>query len=108
MPQVTTNKVLAILGPTNTGKTFLAIERMLEYENGVIYVSDASRAVGVVQKLSNPKLKQEYLKSIDAEYKTILEKRKNRLSSIKFLSLKEARLNKFQVDCIFCCCVWPL
>ena len=36
MPQVNTNKVLAILGPTNTGKTFLAIERMLEYENGVI------------------------------------------------------------------------
>ena len=36
MPQVTTNKVLAILGPTNTGKTFLAIERMLEYENGII------------------------------------------------------------------------
>ena len=36
MPQITTNKVLAILGPTNTGKTFLAIERMLEYENGVI------------------------------------------------------------------------
>ena len=36
MPQITKNKILAILGPTNTGKTFLAIERMLEYENGVI------------------------------------------------------------------------
>ena len=36
MAQVVTNKILAILGPTNTGKTFLAIERMLEYENGVI------------------------------------------------------------------------
>ncbi len=36
MPQFTPTKVLAILGPTNTGKTFLAIERMLEYENGVI------------------------------------------------------------------------
>jgi len=29
-------EILAILGPTNTGKTFLAIERMLEHENGVI------------------------------------------------------------------------
>mgnify|MGYP001169204599 CR=1 FL=1 len=36
MPQENTSKVLAILGPTNTGKTFLAIERMLEFENGVI------------------------------------------------------------------------
>ena len=36
MPQETESKILAILGPTNTGKTFLAIERMLEYGNGVI------------------------------------------------------------------------
>jgi ATP-dependent RNA helicase SUPV3L1/SUV3 len=36
MAQETTSKILAILGPTNTGKTFLAIERMLEFESGVI------------------------------------------------------------------------
>ena len=29
-------EILAILGPTNTGKTFLAIERMLGHSNGVI------------------------------------------------------------------------
>ena len=29
-------KVSAVLGPTNTGKTFLALERMLGYESGVI------------------------------------------------------------------------
>ena len=32
MPLENNNQILAILGPTNTGKTFLAIERMLEYE----------------------------------------------------------------------------
>ena len=32
----TNSKTLAVLGPTNTGKTFLAIERMLEHNNGVI------------------------------------------------------------------------
>ena len=36
MTQENMSEVLAILGPTNTGKTFLAIERMLEFENGVI------------------------------------------------------------------------
>ncbi len=36
MPQVMTSQILAILGPTNTGKTFLAIERMLEHNNGII------------------------------------------------------------------------
>ncbi len=31
----TENKVLAILGPTNTGKTFMAIEKMLEFNSGI-------------------------------------------------------------------------
>ena len=30
------NKVSAILGPTNTGKTFLAIETMLSFNSGMI------------------------------------------------------------------------
>ena len=30
------NNVTFILGPTNTGKTFMAIERMISYDNGII------------------------------------------------------------------------
>ena len=30
------NKIVAVLGPTNTGKTFLAIETMLSFESGMI------------------------------------------------------------------------
>ena len=29
-------RVSAVLGPTNTGKTHLAIERMLQYSSGII------------------------------------------------------------------------
>ena len=29
-------KISAILGPTNTGKTYYAVERMLKYKNGII------------------------------------------------------------------------
>jgi ATP-dependent RNA helicase SUPV3L1/SUV3 len=29
------NKIIALLGPTNTGKTHIAIEKMLEYETGI-------------------------------------------------------------------------
>ena len=29
-------QIIAVLGPTNTGKTHLAVERMLEFETGVI------------------------------------------------------------------------
>ena len=28
-------KIVALLGPTNTGKTFVAIEKMLEYNSGI-------------------------------------------------------------------------
>ncbi len=29
------NKILAVLGPTNTGKTYLAIEKMIEFNSGI-------------------------------------------------------------------------
>ena len=29
-------RITAVLGPTNTGKTHLAVETMLEYKNGII------------------------------------------------------------------------
>ena len=32
------NKLTAVLGPTNTGKTFLAIEAMLSFDTGMIGV----------------------------------------------------------------------
>ena len=30
------NKITAVLGPTNTGKTYLAIETMLSFDTGMI------------------------------------------------------------------------
>ena len=30
------NKITAVLGPTNTGKTFLAIETMMSFQSGMI------------------------------------------------------------------------
>ena len=29
------SKIIAVLGPTNTGKTFTAIEKMLEFNSGI-------------------------------------------------------------------------
>ena len=33
---MTKNKITAVLGPTNTGKTFLAVETMISFETGMI------------------------------------------------------------------------
>ncbi len=32
---ISSKKVVALLGPTNTGKTFIAIDKMLQYESGI-------------------------------------------------------------------------
>ena len=32
---IQSSKIVALLGPTNTGKTYVAIEKMLEYESGI-------------------------------------------------------------------------
>ncbi len=32
---IKSSKIIALLGPTNTGKTYVAIEKMLEYETGI-------------------------------------------------------------------------
>ena len=34
--EMSKNKITAVLGPTNTGKTFLAIETMLSFDTGMI------------------------------------------------------------------------
>ena len=36
MSNLSKTKILALLGPTNTGKTFLAIETMLSFDTGMI------------------------------------------------------------------------
>ena len=28
-------RIISLLGPTNTGKTYIAIEKMLDYESGI-------------------------------------------------------------------------
>ena len=33
--EISSNQVIALLGPTNTGKSFVAIEKMLNYESGI-------------------------------------------------------------------------
>ncbi len=32
---ISESKIIALLGPTNTGKTYLAIEKMLEFNSGI-------------------------------------------------------------------------
>ena len=63
-------KILAILGPTNTGKTHMAIDRMMEYASGVIGFPLRLLAREVYDKVSS-KVGKERVALITGEEKII-------------------------------------
>ncbi|MBP7183894.1 MAG: methionine synthase [Saprospiraceae bacterium] len=93
------NKPLLIGGAT-TSKTHTAVKISPKYSSPVIHVLDASKCVTVVSSLlsENKSLRENYIKSIDDELTRIRKSRENRLSSKEYLTLQEARKNKYKID----------
>ena len=60
--------ITAVLGPTNTGKTFLAIETMLSFESGMI---------GFPLRLLAREVYDKVTKKIDASKVALITVRKN-------------------------------
>jgi len=48
-------RITAVLGPTNTGKTHLAVETMLEYESGILGFPQRLLAREIFDKCVNKK-----------------------------------------------------
>ena len=87
-----------LIGGATTSRAHTAVKIDLEYDEPVIHVKDASRAVGVVQKLISRESKPAYAKEIRDEYSTVRERHVGRLQKINWLSLDEARSNRFNID----------
>ena len=64
------NKILAVLGPTNTGKTYMAIEKMIEFNSGIFGLPLRLLAREVYDKCVN-KLGSESVALITGEEKII-------------------------------------
>ena len=84
-----------LIGGATTSKSHTAVKISPEYKN-TIHVNDASRAVGVVATLRNPNSKDTYLKNTLEEYKEHTLKFVSRAKQKEYLSLEDARKNKFQ------------
>jgi len=70
-----------MIGGATTSKAHTAVKIEPQYVNdATIYVTDASRAVSVVQSLLNPKQKADFVKEKQAEYDKVRERNKNRKS----------------------------
>jgi len=70
-----------LIGGATTSKAHTAVKIDPQYSNDVItYVADASRAVGVAQKLVNPELKAQFTADTHAEYEIVRKRNANRKS----------------------------
>ena len=82
-----------MIGGATTSQAHTAVKIEPEYDKGVFYVKDASKAVGVATALLSQTLKPALLSSTKEEYQKVRLRRANR-GKIKLLSLALARANK--------------
>jgi 5-methyltetrahydrofolate--homocysteine methyltransferase len=87
-----------LIGGATTSKAHTAVKIDTQYTNAVVHVHDASRAVTVVGDLLNNRINQKYIGDIKADYIKVREGFLNRASSKEYVSLTEARENKFKID----------
>ncbi|MGM0915290.1 MAG: methionine synthase [Pseudomonadota bacterium] len=87
-----------LIGGATTSKAHTAVKVEPQYAQPVIYVSDASRAVGVAGKLLSPTLKPDYVAEISAEYEKVRERNAKRRPKAADLTYAQARERKCRLD----------
>src|SRR5215203_5991546 len=87
-----------LIGGTTTSQTHTAVKIAPGYEQPVIHVKDASRAVGVVQNLVSEDRRASYAEQIAADYVRVREKHAGRRSQTRLTTLERARANGVRID----------
>ena len=91
-------KIPLLIGGATTSKAHTAVKIDTQYNEAVVHVNDASRAVTVVGDLLQKDTSKGYKKSIKDDYDVFREKFLNRSSSKTYKPISAARRNKFKID----------
>lgn len=87
-----------LIGGATTSRVHTAVKIDPQYKKGqTVHVLDASRSVTVVESLLGHK-KQGFVDGIRAEYDQLREMHARKRGQKEFVSLEEARANKFKID----------
>ena len=86
-----------LIGGATTSKAHTAVKIDPKYKNAVVHVNDASRAVNVVSSLLSSK-KENYISELKDDYADFREKFLNRQIDKEYISIGEARQQKFAID----------
>ncbi|WP_112662595.1 methionine synthase [Microvirga flavescens] len=90
-----------LIGGATTSRVHTAVKIHPNYNKGQsVYVTDASRAVGVVSSLLSPEAKAGYVETLRAEYGKVAEAHARSEADKQRLPLEKARANAMKVD-------WP-
>lgn len=87
-----------LIGGATTSRAHTAVKIEPHYQGATIYVTDASRSVGVVSHLLSTDLKTNYIAQIHREYADLRERHKGRKAKIQQHDLSTARANKHQIN----------
>lgn len=87
-----------MLGGATTSKAHTAVKIFPEYDEPVVWVKDASRAVGVAQNLISEAYRADFVAKIKEEYIGVRERYLGRQQQTNWLSLADARANPTQLN----------
>jgi 5-methyltetrahydrofolate--homocysteine methyltransferase len=83
-----------LVGGATTSRIHTAIRVTPAYTRGpVVHVADASRAAGVISKLSNSEQRADFMSDLDAEYARVVEAHERAEVERNRLSIDQARAN---------------
>jgi 5-methyltetrahydrofolate--homocysteine methyltransferase len=91
-------QVPLLIGGATTSKAHTAVKIAPRYQHPVVYVPDASRAVGVVSKLLSAQLRGPYVRGVDEEYAAVRERRAARDEAKSLIPIAGARANAVPTD----------
>jgi len=87
-----------MIGGATTSKAHTAVKIEPQYDKGVVYVNNASRAVGVVSNLLSKEHKAEFLAKTTAEYDKVREQQARKKPRSKPVTIQRARDNAAKLD----------
>ena len=88
-----------LIGGATTSKVHTAVKIHPHYKAGqTVYVTDASRAVGVVSRLLSPEARDNYISEIRNDYASVAEKHARAEAEKQRLPLARARANAMKLD----------
>ncbi|WP_457934839.1 methionine synthase [Pseudoalteromonas sp. SCSIO 43210] len=87
-----------LIGGATTSKAHTAVKIEPQYDKGVVYVNNASRAVGVVSNLLSKDIKPDFLAKTQAEYVKVREQQARKKPRSKPVTIQRARDNAAKLD----------